>query len=65
MLLKTFEMSSRKQRLDVGSSSEPNKPQKRRFDDVAETDLFNKNTKSNETSNSNINRFTMQACSHQ
>jgi len=28
-------MSSRKQRLDVGSSSEPNKPQKRRFDDVA------------------------------
>jgi pre-mRNA-splicing factor ATP-dependent RNA helicase DHX15/PRP43 len=58
-------MNSRKQRFDVGSSSEPNKPQKRRFDDVAETDLFNKNSKSSETSNSSINRFTMQAYSHQ
>jgi pre-mRNA-splicing factor ATP-dependent RNA helicase DHX15/PRP43 len=60
-------MSSRKQRLDVGSSSstEPSKPRKRRFDDVTETDYFNNSNKSNETSNSNINRFTMQNYSHQ
>jgi pre-mRNA-splicing factor ATP-dependent RNA helicase DHX15/PRP43 len=69
-------MSSRKQRLDVGSSSssEPNKPRKRRFDDASETDYFNNSNKSkdsnnmsqsNEPSNSNINRFTMQTYSHQ
>src|ERR1700722_16885827 len=67
-------MSSRKQRLDVGSSSEPNKPRKRRFDDASETDYFNNSNKSkdsnnmsqsNETSNSNVNRFTMQPYSHQ
>ncbi|CAF1107721.1 unnamed protein product [Rotaria sordida] len=70
-------MSSRKQRLDVGSSSsssELNKPRKRRFDDVVETDYFNNSNKSkdsnkisqlNETSNSNINRFTMQPYSQQ
>ena len=41
-------MSSRKQRLDVGSSSstEPSKPRKRRFDDVSETDYFNNSNKS-------------------
>ncbi|CAF2516285.1 unnamed protein product [Rotaria sp. Silwood2] len=70
-------MSSRKQRLDVGfssSSSEPHKPRKRRFDDGSDTDYFNNSNKSkdsnkisqfNETSNSNINRFTMQPYSHQ
>jgi len=70
-------MSSRKQRLDVGSSSssaETSKPRKRRFDDVSETDYFNNSNKSkdsnnmsqsNEMSNSNINRFTMQTYSHQ
>jgi pre-mRNA-splicing factor ATP-dependent RNA helicase DHX15/PRP43 len=71
----TIAMSSRKQRLDVGSSSsEPSKPRKRRFDDGPETDYFNNNNKSkepnttsqfNETSNPNINRFTMQPYSHQ
>jgi pre-mRNA-splicing factor ATP-dependent RNA helicase DHX15/PRP43 len=60
-------MSSRKQRLDVGSSSstEPSKPRKRRFDDVSETDYFNNSNKSTEPPNSNINRFTMQTYSHQ
>ena len=67
-------MSSRKQRLDVGSS-ESNKPRKRRFDDGPETDYFNNSNKSkntngisqsNETTtNSNINKFTMQPFSHQ
>ena len=60
-------MSSRKQRLDVGSSSssESSKPRKRRFEDVSETDYFNNSKKSNDTSDSNINRFTMQTYSHQ
>lgn len=70
-------MSSRKQRLDVGSSSsssDSNKPRKRRFDDAPETDYFNESKKSKESTtmsqstestNPNINRFTMQTYSHQ
>jgi pre-mRNA-splicing factor ATP-dependent RNA helicase DHX15/PRP43 len=70
----TVEMSSRKQRLDVGSS-ESNKPRKRRFDDGPETDYFNNSNKSKDnnsmsqsnetTTNSNINKFTMKPYSHQ
>ncbi|CAF1961306.1 unnamed protein product [Rotaria magnacalcarata] len=71
-------MSSRKQRLDVGpsssSSSDPNKPRKRRFDDGPEPDYFNNSNKSkdfnkpsqsNEPSNPTINRFTLQPYSQQ
>ena len=67
-------MSSRKQRLDVGpssSSSDSNRPRKRRFDDGPETDYFNNSNKSkgpttmSETIDANINRFTMQPYSHQ
>ena len=69
-------MSSRKQRLDVGpsssSSSDPNKPRKRRFEDAPEVDYFNDSKKSKEPTSSmsqptdsNINRFTNQTYSHQ
>ena len=69
-------MTSRKPRLDVGSSSsDSNKPRKRRFDDASETtDYFNHSNRSNDSnrithmnqaSNSDINRFTMQNYSPQ
>lgn len=71
-------MSSRKQRLDVGpsssSSSDSNRPRKRRFDDASETDYFSKSSKSKEATtmsqptepiDANINRFTLQPYSHQ
>ena len=68
-------MSSRKQRLDVGpsssTSSEQNKPRKRRFDDASETDPFNSAAKSTREmnpvpqTNPSINRFTMKNYSHQ
>ena len=68
-------MSSRKQRLDVGpsssTSSEQNKPRKRRFDDAPETDPFGNAGKTSRDmnpvpqTNPSINRFTMKNYSHQ
>lgn len=69
-------MTSRKQRLDVGSSSsnshpDSNKPRKRRFDDVGENDPFAEAAKAKEMSNNtseknpNVNPYTNQEFSRQ
>ncbi|CAF2472656.1 unnamed protein product [Rotaria sp. Silwood2] len=66
-------MSSRKQRVDIGSSSpssSSNKPRKRRFDDSAETDYFNNSNRSRDynnmsQTNTTVNRFTLQNYSQQ
>ncbi|CAF1213478.1 unnamed protein product [Rotaria sp. Silwood1] len=70
-------MSSRKQRVDIGSSPTPsspssasNKPKKRRFDDSSETDYFNNSNKTKDynnmsQTNTTVNRFTLQNYSQQ